>query len=223
MIGIGNRRPLGGRAQQIRRNIGQNRPANQPRPQQPRRPGTPIPFNLATQNAINEGRTQRDQTLAGLRVQGLATQQAYGLEGPFADAATNPYSRAAQLQKSYEQAQRGNLNSSAAAGQLYAGSFQNARQATRADLDQKMDSLWKDYNADRFETRQEGIEARQDFRTLKANAPFEAIADALKEDPEAMASPRRNQRQRNNRPNNRRRNQIRRNVNRGPIRNQGIR
>ncbi|MHC4224551.1 MAG: hypothetical protein ACYSUN_11220 [Planctomycetota bacterium] len=59
--------------------------------------------------------------------------------------ASNPYSRAALLQKSYETNQRGSTNSYAASGQLYSGALQNARNANVADLHQGQHALGLDY------------------------------------------------------------------------------
>jgi hypothetical protein len=49
---------------------------------------------------------------------------------------SNPYSRAALLQRSYEQRQRGNTNSLAARGQLYSGALQNAQNSAFTDYNQ---------------------------------------------------------------------------------------
>lgn len=68
----------------------------------------------------------------------------YGnLDDPTADLASNPYSRAALLQKAYNDQKRGSLNSYASSGQLYAGSYQNKTEADRFGYDQGLDALKK--------------------------------------------------------------------------------
>jgi hypothetical protein len=59
---------------------------------------------------------------------------------------TNPFSRAALLKKSYQQATAGNTNSMAARGQLYSGALQNAQNETGRQNLQAQDSLIKDFS-----------------------------------------------------------------------------
>jgi hypothetical protein len=54
---------------------------------------------------------------------------------------SNPFSRAAALQRSYDQAKRGATNSYAARGQLYAGSLQNAQNENAFGFQQGDNSL----------------------------------------------------------------------------------
>ena len=75
-------------------------------------------------------------TLAELQNRETQTRQEYGLDDP-----TNPYSRAALLQKTYENRNRGTVNSMAARGQLYAGATQNALNSNRGAYDQDYDLL----------------------------------------------------------------------------------
>lgn len=68
----------------------------------------------------------------------------YGnLDDPTSDLAANPYSRAALLQKSYQDAQRQGRTSYAASGQQYAGSYQNRVEADREGYEQNLDALRK--------------------------------------------------------------------------------
>lgn len=60
---------------------------------------------------------------------------------PYADLSANPYSQAAQLQRSFQNSQRGSLNGYAAQGQLYAGSLQNAQEANLKGYNQGLNTL----------------------------------------------------------------------------------
>ena len=73
-----------------------------------------------------------------------AKKNNYGFGGD----TSNPYSQAAMLQKSYDQNRAGTLNSSAAAGQLYAGSMQNAQDANLSNLEAANSSLYGKYQDD---------------------------------------------------------------------------
>lgn len=55
----------------------------------------------------------------------------------------NPFSRAALLKRSYDQAQTGATNSLAAQGQLYSGALQNARNRNTFNFQQGSDALQK--------------------------------------------------------------------------------
>jgi hypothetical protein len=107
-------------------------------------PGAPAGFTVATSTLPPDptydmqigtfGKT-RDDTIAGLVQQRGAGLQAYGYtEDPTTHAIAfdpnNPYSQAALLRKHYQQAKTGNTTSYAASGQLYAGSLQNAQNAS---------------------------------------------------------------------------------------------
>jgi hypothetical protein len=97
-----------------------------------------LPPDPAYQLTIgNLDKTQSD-TLAGLTQQRGAGLQQYGYtETPGPDGLPqiafdphNPYSQAALLRQHYQQAKTGNTTSYAAQGQLYAGSLQNAQNAS---------------------------------------------------------------------------------------------
>jgi hypothetical protein len=71
----------------------------------------------------------------------------YGMGQFGGDAASNPYSRAAMLQQSYNRSQRASLNQMAGAGQLYSGAMSNARAANMGQYGQQTDALQKDFDA----------------------------------------------------------------------------
>lgn len=219
------------RAAQLRAHIGQSRVARAPggvgQSRVARNPvnRNPIPWNRAYEQAVGDARKGFADTKAGLRQRRFSTLQSYGLNKGFNNAATNPYSRAAQLQKSYQQAQNANTNTAAASGQLYAGSYQNARNASLSDYNQRYDALAKEQWAELADIKSERLGARQELTGTITDARFQAALDATEQDPEAQASPRNRRKNRGNDRNNRgnqRRHQIHDRV-RGANRNRGIR
>ena len=75
----------------------------------------------------------------------LAQQQSQlGYETGIGDP-SNPYSRSALLEQTYQRNQRGSTNSYAAAGQLYSGALQNASNANTADRAQGQHQIKYDY------------------------------------------------------------------------------
>jgi hypothetical protein len=116
--------------------------------------------------ALAQGNLPFDQALARLPgdVGSLATQYGYstsftpgqidpatGLAGDPNIQVTgidtsNPYSRAALLQRSFDQTKAGNTNSYAARGQLYAGSLNNAQGAAQTNFNTSSDQLRGQFN-----------------------------------------------------------------------------
>ena len=75
----------------------------------------------------------------------LAQQQnQLGYETGIGDP-SNPYSRSALLEQTYQRNQRGSTNSYAGAGQLYSGALQNASNANTADRAQGQHKIRYDY------------------------------------------------------------------------------
>jgi hypothetical protein len=120
-------------------------------------PGAPQGFTVATSTLPPDptydvqigalGKT-RDDTIAGLVQQRGAGLQSYGYtEDPTSHAIAfdpnNPYSQAALLRKHYQQAKTGNTTSYAASGQLYAGSLQNAQNASTDQFNAGDDAIKK--------------------------------------------------------------------------------
>jgi hypothetical protein len=94
----------------------------------------------------------RDNTISGLEGQKTSTLADYGYGATY-DAngnvasltvdPNNPYSRAAQLKKSYDQAKTGTTNGLAARGQLYSGAMTNAQNANDTGYSQGVNTLEK--------------------------------------------------------------------------------
>ena len=131
--------------------------------------------NLQRQISNNEARFT--QTQAGLDDQERQLGVGYGMGQYGGDIASNPYSRAALLQRSYNQGQRASTNTLASRGQLYAGAASNAFTANRGNFAQAQDALQRDYQArlGQIQTR------RQDASNALSDANEAANRDAVNE------------------------------------------
>jgi len=114
--------------------------------------------NQNYQRALADNQAQFQQAQAGLDDQERGLGIAYGLGQYGADIANNPYSRAAMLQRSYNQNQRASINTMAARGQLYSGATQNAANANTFNYGSAYDALSKDFGA---RTNQIGLQRQQ--------------------------------------------------------------
>lgn len=143
-FGLGGRRAAPNPGQ-----LGQKRglpaaPQGAPQPGAAPQGGGPVmPWDLAAANDEAGAQKRLSNTLTGLDAGWLRTQQEFGLEGPWADAASNPFSRSALLQRSYDNAKSGSLNS--AGQQLYSGSYVNAQNANTHQFNLGRDELQKAY------------------------------------------------------------------------------
>lgn len=133
------------------------------------------PFNSAYELTKAGAEKQLDDTKTNLGYKKTATEQEYGLEGPYADYATNPYSRASLLEQSYQRANRGTQNSSASSGQLYAGSNQNAQGYNRDSRDLEHNNLSSAYGKALAAIREEGTAAENLEREKISEAGWKRI------------------------------------------------
>lgn len=129
---------------------------------------------------VASANTNLQNTLSGLALQRDQLGINYGLGEAGGSVASNPYSRAALLQKSYDQNQRRTQNAMAASGQLYSGSTQNARNFNTGAYSQGRDSLQKDFDARMGQTILGEQQARDGFTSAKEAAEARATRDAQK-------------------------------------------
>lgn len=105
------------------------------------------PVDPVYDNTIGTLQRTRDTTLAGLTGQRTRTLADYGYnEGVGGSLTVNPndpFSKAALLQRTYDQRRTGNTNSYAARGQLYSGALQNAQDAANFGQLRDSDQLQK--------------------------------------------------------------------------------
>jgi hypothetical protein len=161
------------------------RPAPRPvqRPPAPRQP-TPLPldptYTLATAAALRQYQT----TQAGLKYQRQRTQQEFGFDDP-----SDPYNRAAMLERSYHQAQSGSLNQGAARGQLYSGALQSNLDEGRYQYERNRAGLRKQYEDLLHNLTQQEAQAGSSYQQTLAGARGDAIQRALQNRPEDPGAP----------------------------------
>lgn len=140
--------------------------------------------NENLQRALTASNDRYNQTLAGLDDQERSLGVSYGLGQYGADIASNPYSRAAMLQRSYNQNQRASLNTMASRGQLYAGATQNQANANTSNYSSAYDALAKDFGARTQAITSARIQAEQE----RANADEIAARRAADENQKIYAT-----------------------------------
>lgn len=180
---VGPGRPAGGGA------LGQARPAGGAPGVAPGAPaaGGGMPWDVAAANSEAAAGKRLQNSLTGLDSGWLRTQQDYGLEGQWGDYASNPYSRASLLQRSYDNTRRGSTN--AAGHNLYAGSYVNAQNQNTHGFNLGRDELQKAYaeqNASYVSARQQ---AQDEYNEAIAQAAWERVNAGLASEPEPAPAP----------------------------------
>ena len=169
------------------------------KPPAPRPPAAPAPTAAPAQpqqpfNATYEARQSsitRDtaNSEAEVTAQEAQVKQEYGF-----DDVSNPFNRAAMLQRSYAQSQARQMNT--AGNQLYSGSQENATTEGRFQHDQSYDTLRRDYSGqlDQLKARRATIQREAEQRRIDAEAERvnSALADraTAEEAPAPAAGPR---------------------------------
>jgi hypothetical protein len=143
-----------------------------------------MPWDVGAANSEAGALNKRNNAMAGLQSNWLRTQQEFGLEGPWADYASNPYSRAALLQRSYDSAKRGTTNS--AGHNLYAGSFINAQNQNTHQFDLGRDELQKGYAQSQAEYIANQQRAEDEYNESLAQAGWDRVNAGLQAEPEPM-------------------------------------
>lgn len=147
------------------------------------------PFSSAYELTKAGAEKQLEDTRAGLAYKKTATESEYGLDPGSNDYATNPYSRAALLEQSYQRANRGSVNSGAASGQLYAGSTQNSQGYNRDARDLEHNNLSSSYQKALNAIREEGTAAENLEREKIAEAGWKRLEASENAALEPEASP----------------------------------
>ena len=163
-------------------------PTNTPTPQ----PATDFGTYLDPNSALRKQQlgTRRDNAYADITQDAGRHMTEYGYTGQdtnndgipdsgFQVDPNNPFSRAALLQRSYDQAQRGTTNSMAAQGQLYSGALQNALNEDRFQFDRGTDQNMKAFDRGLTEFMRGRRDAGQNFEEGVSNIDWEALVQAL--------------------------------------------
>lgn len=135
------------------------------------------------QRSLADNQDRLNQTNIGLDDQERSLGVSYGMGQFGADAVSNPYSRAAMLQRSYNQNQRASINTMASRGQLYAGATQNQANANTFNYGSSYDALSKDFGARQSQIANQRQSAQDAFSAANESAYRKSIADAAKQFP----------------------------------------
>lgn len=134
----------------------------------------------AYKRTVSTANANLQNSLSGLSAQRRELGINYGLGEAGGSVVSNPYSRAALLQKSYDQNQVRTQNAMAASGQLYSGATQNARNLNVGNYGQARDSLQKDFDARMGQTIFGEQQARDGFASAQEAAEAKARQNAQK-------------------------------------------
>lgn len=168
----GNDSDLRDRLQKLR----QRRMGGAEAPGDPTAERTPTPWSGAYESTVGSLGRNRDNTLLGLEQTELETKKRAGF-----DNTSDPFSRANQLQQNFANANRGTLNNYAAAGQLYSGSLNNARDIDRTNFERGWDSERKAYQDQLATLAQRRLDATTDYDEGVLEAEADRLADAAEE------------------------------------------
>ena len=147
----------------------------------------PTPWNSAAENIVNEARRNYLDSQGNFELARKEAEQDYGLAPGFNDYKANPYSRAALLEQSYQNANRGTTNS--AGLQLYSGSTSNALAGNRSTKDLNYDNLSRAYNEALGGITKGETEAKERKAEEEREAEWRRIEAAEASEPDSEASP----------------------------------
>lgn len=149
----------------------------------------PTPWNSKAEQIVSGARKSYLNASADFDLAERGAKQDFGLDPGFNDYKSNPYSRAALLEQSYQAANRGTMNS--AGYQLYSGSTSNALYGNRARADENRDALAKAYRDALGEIKTARTQAAEEKAEREAEAEWERIsaAEGAELDPDAAPAP----------------------------------
>lgn len=157
-------------------------------------PGTPpasaaMPWDAAAANDENSAQRLYEEKETGLGAGWYQTQQEFGLDPGFNDFSTNPYSKAAQLQRSYDQAKLSSVNSFAARGHLYSGALVGREEGNERNLNEGTNSLRNAYSQAQAQKVASELSAEEARNNTDNEAEWKAIQAANEAPLEAQTAP----------------------------------
>lgn len=127
---------------------------------------------------------QHDLSESQLQQQRFQTQTEYGLDQGFNDPTANPFSRAALLQRTYDQNKAKTVNSYAGQGQLYSSSLGGAQAYDAYNNQQGYDALSKAYQSQLLGYTNQGNQLDLDQNLAIGNASAEALGRRVSQTPD---------------------------------------
>lgn len=152
---------------------------------QKNRPDPTLPFDAQYDTTVSGLARNRDVALQNNAYQRQQTQSMYGFDNPLA----NPYSKAALLQRSFDQFNRGTVNSAAASGQLYSGSTQSALDTGLYNFGQDWNAAQSDYQNELRALTDKDVAAQNEYQEGVQAAEAKRLASALEQEIDPDAAP----------------------------------
>lgn len=144
-----------------------------------------LPFNAEYDTTVSGAARNRDIALQNNAYERQRAQNSYGFDNPLA----NPYSKAALLQRSFDQFNRGTVNSAAASGQLYSGATQTDLNAGMFDFGQQYNAAQTEYQDTLRSLTDKDLAANTEYSDTVQGAEAKRLADALAEGIDPNAAP----------------------------------
>lgn len=145
-----------------------------------------LPFDPVYQAQVADLNRQQALAQSNIQYQTGQVKQEYGFDDP-----SNPFSRAAMLQRAYTQGQQATTGGMASRGQLYSGALQSELDHGRFGHEQNVDTARRAYAQALQALQQQGAQATLDYQSGLTLAGAERIERAPRpEDPgEPLAAP----------------------------------
>jgi hypothetical protein len=197
-VGVGASRPLGARSPQWSpkgelQNTEYAKSLKQKAAPAASTPAAPAgaPWDSAYEASLAAAKAKYGNALTGIGAARLRTEQEYGLDPGFNGFASNPYSRAAELEQSFQRNNRASQTSLGGAGHLYSGSLQNQLGYNRTGHDREENSLKMAYQAALQELMAKELAAGDELKGAEAEAAWKKVEAAEKEplEPETASAP----------------------------------
>lgn len=144
----------------------------------------PLPWSAQYETGVATHNRNLDFSNLDYNQQEQRVKQAYGF-----DDKSNPYSRAAMLQRQYQQNRNQTLNSYASQGQLYSGSLSNARNLDRYNYDKTYDTEERNYQAALADIASGRLKAQRERDEGITGLEAQRVEDALSQAPDPAESP----------------------------------
>lgn len=147
----------------------------------------PTPWNSAAEQIVAGARRNYLNSQSNFDLAEQEAKADYGLDQGFNDYKANPYSRAALLEQSYRDANRGTVNTSGL--RLYSGSTSNALAGNRSTRDLSYNNLANTYREALGEITKGRTEAAERRAEEEREAEWKRIMAAEESEPDAEAAP----------------------------------
>lgn len=164
--------------------VGAQQPAKPKAPPAPQPAAQPLPVDPVHTAQVAGINRRLGDSLAFLGQEESQIGQEYGLTDT-----SNPFNRAAMLQRSYDQQQRFNTNSMAARGQLYSGALQARRNETQFGFLRDKDSLSRDFTRLMSDIQRRRAQAQGGAQDELVGAEDDRVGRALANRPDPGSVP----------------------------------